>query len=90
MYEKLILGYSNITERIFLGKADKGVWKDEKRDITSNFIDVLLYYVPESRVREIKTPSTGKVNIFINTVKNKEDIEKTIRFLQKELEEIME
>lgn len=40
-----VLGYSPLTEHIYLGKVNKkrpNEWLGEKRDMTSNFIQVLL------------------------------------------------
>ena len=84
---KMNIGYSPLTDRILLGKIneDKGGWVGEKRDITSRFLNVCFEYFPEGEVRSIDTPSKNKTNMFINVIRNKEDIEKTISFLQKEL-----
>lgn len=41
----LVLGYSPLTERVYLGKVNKkkrNEWSGKKRDVTSNFIQVLL------------------------------------------------
>ena len=87
---KMNIGYSSLTDRVLLGKIDeeKGVWIGEKRDITSRFLNVCFEYFPEGEVRSIDTPSKNKTNMFINVIRDKEDIEKTINFLKKELEEI--
>ena len=45
MYEKLELGFSPMTERIYLGRTNpkkRHEWAGEKRDMTSNFIAVML------------------------------------------------
>ena len=84
---KMNIGYSSLTDRVLLGKIDeeKGVWIGEKRDITSRFLNVCFEYFPEGEVRSIDTPNQNKTNMFLNVIRNKEDIKKTISFLQKEL-----
>ena len=87
---KMNIGYSMLTDRILLGKIneEKGEWIGEKRDITSRFLNVCFEYFPEGEARSIGTPNKNKTNIFINVIKTKEDIEKTINFLKKELESL--
>lgn len=84
---KMNIGYSSLTDRVLLGKIneEKCEWIGEKRDITPRFLDVCFEYFPEGKLREIDTPDKNKTNIFFNIIKNKEDIEKTIEYLQKEL-----
>lgn len=87
---KMNIGYSSLTDRVLLGKIheQKGIWIGEKRDITSRFLNVCFEYFPEGEVRSIDTPNKNKTNMFINVIRNKEDIEKTINFLKKELENL--
>lgn len=42
--QKLQLGYSHLTERIYLGKKNVGGerWSGEKRDVTNEFIEIML------------------------------------------------
>ena len=84
---KNTIGYSMLTDRILLGKIneEKCEWIGEKRDITSRFLNVCFEYFPEGEVRSIDTPNKNKTNMFLNVIRNKEDIEKTIEYLQKEL-----
>ena len=84
---KMNIGYSSLTDRVLLGKVneEKGEWIGEKRDITSRFLNVCFEYFPEGEVRSIGTPNKNKTNMFLNVIKTKEDIEKTIEYLQKEL-----
>ena len=84
---KMNIGYSMLTDRILLGKIneEKCEWIGEKRDITSRFLNVCFEYFPEGKVRSIDTPNKNKTNMFLNVIRNKEDIEKTIEYLQKEL-----
>ena len=87
---KMNIGYSMLTDRILLGRIneEKGEWIGEKRDITERFLNVCFEYFPEGEVRSIDTPNKNKTNMFINVIRSKEDIEKTINFLKKELEDI--
>ena len=84
---KMNIGYSSLTDRVLLGKVneEKGEWIGEKRNITERFLGVCFEYFPEGKLREIGTPDKNKTNIFFKIIKNKEDIEKTIEYLQKEL-----
>lgn len=84
---KKTIGYGELTDKIYMGKInfEKGVWIGEKEDITSRFLNVCFEYFPEGEVRSIETPNKNKTNMFINVIKSKEDIEKTISFLKKEL-----
>lgn len=79
MYEKLILGYSPISENIYLGKINPkkpNEWQGDKKDITNNFIQVMLQkFEPGTeteitvngevkyvvRVIELETIKTGKL-----------------------------
>ena len=87
---KMNIGYSMLTDRILLGRIneEKGEQIEEKRDITERFLNVCFEYFPEGEVRSIDTPNKNKTNMFINVSRSKEDIEKTINFLKKELEDI--
>ena len=40
---KLHLGYSPLTEKIYLGKQNGNYWVGEKRDVTNEFIQVMLH-----------------------------------------------
>lgn len=77
------IGYSPLTENVYLGKQNqsKGMWVGEKKDITQQFISTMFAYVEPNTTRTIKT---GKEeNIFMNVKKDKESIERAIKFLQK-------
>ena len=84
---KNTIGYSMLTDRILLGKIneEKCEWIGEKRDITEKFLNVCFEYFPEGEVREIESPNLNKTNMFFNVKRDKESIEKTIKYLQKEL-----
>ncbi len=45
MYDNLILGFSPLTGKIYLGRPCKNKpnqWAGDKKDITSNFLEVML------------------------------------------------
>lgn len=79
------LGMSPITEKVYLGRVKKnGIeWASDKRDVTNNFIDVLHQYVGENEIRNIKH-TNGDNHAFFHIVTNDiENIDKTIKYLQK-------
>lgn len=79
------IGYSPLTERVYLGKQnrEKGMWVGDKEDITSEFIGVVMQWVGTN---EIRTISGG--NIIINCLDNEESIDKVIDYLEKRKHEI--
>lgn len=82
------IGYSPLSEKVYLGKQNKtkNQWVGEKVDITNDFIDVMMAFVPENTTRKITGVTSKNVNIFINiNKKDKVGIEKAIKFLQKQL-----
>lgn len=85
MGSKKGIGYSPLTEKIYLGKQnkDKGIWVGNKEDITSDFINVMMNYIPENTTRTITGLDTLSQNIFINVKYDKKGIEKVIRHLKK-------
>lgn len=82
------IGYSPLTEKVYLGKQnqEKGLWIGEKKDITNQFLDVVYFYFEEGTIRTIKT-NDGKENLFINIQNDKESIEKIINHLNKSLKD---
>ena len=83
------IGYSPLTEKIYIGKQnqEKGMWVGDKEDITSDFINVMFQYVSEGTSRTIRGLDTNSQNIFFNVKKDKESLEKAIKFLTKQLKE---
>jgi hypothetical protein len=79
------IGYSPLTEKIYLGRQNKskGLWIGDKEDITSDFIHVAFQYFEENTVRKIGNSKTE--NLFINIKNDKKSIEKVIKHLQKRL-----
>ena len=90
MSNKKGIGYSPLTEKIYLGKQnkEKGVWVGEKEDITSDFINVMFQYVEPNTTRTIRTESSSETNIFCNVKGDKESIEKAIKYLEKQLKQL--
>jgi hypothetical protein len=82
------IGYSPLTDKIYIGQQDrkKGMWIGEKEDITNDWLNIAFQYFEENTVRNIG--SSNKQNLFINVKKDKESIEKVIKRLQKELDEL--
>lgn len=79
------IGYSPLTEKIYMGKQnqEKGMWIGEKEDITSDFINVMFQYIEPNTQRTIRTESGSETNIFFNIKKDKESIEKAIKYFEK-------
>jgi len=45
MYDNLKIGFSPLTGKVYLGKtlkSDPNMWSEGKRDITNNFLQVVL------------------------------------------------
>jgi len=80
------IGYSPLTEKVYLGKqnTEKRLWIGDKKDITNEFLAVAHEYFEENKVRDISC-SNGKSNLFINIKNDKESIEKVIKYLQKKI-----
>ena len=82
------IGYSPLTDKVYLGKQnkEKGLWVGEKKDVTQEFIACSFAYFEENKVRII---STGKSsNMLLNVKKDKESIEKIIKYLKNELSKL--
>ncbi len=90
MSNKTGIGYGPLTQKVYWGKQneEKGMWVGEKRDITHDFLSVLLdEYLPENTSRDI-VGDKGSKNIIINCKDNKESLEAWIKKLQKRLEKL--
>jgi hypothetical protein len=83
------IGYSPLTDRVYLGKqnTEKRLWIGEKKDITNEFLAVSHEFFEENTIREIGN-SNGNSNLFINIKNDKESIEKVIKNLNKRLQKI--
>lgn len=85
------IGYSPLTEKVYLGKqnTEKRLWVGEKKDITNEFIAVSFEYFEENTIREISR-SNGSKNLFINIKNDKEGLERIIKNLTKRLSKMQE
>lgn len=84
------IGYSPLTQKIYLGKQDKtkGMWVGDKEDITSDFINVLFQYVGKNESRKITTVNRLDETILCNIPNTKEGFNIAIKFFKRRLAEI--
>jgi NADPH:quinone reductase-like Zn-dependent oxidoreductase len=84
------IGYSSLTDKIFIGKQNnkKGMWVGDKEDITNDFLNVCFQYFEEGTVRTVVSPDSNKENFFLNIKKDKEALEKLAKFAQKEIDKL--
>lgn len=71
MYEKLELGYSPLTEKIYLGKTNPkkpNEWQGDKKDITNNFIQVMLQKFEPNTETDITVNGKPKFKIKVTEV----------------------
>lgn len=83
MINKIGIGYSPLTDKVYLGKQNKAkqMWIGDKKEITNDFLAVAYAYFEENKVRTI---SAGEeTNIFLNIKKDKASITKAIKHLTK-------
>jgi hypothetical protein len=86
MSVKTGIGYSPLTDRVYIGKQnqEKGMWVgNDKIDITQDFIAVMFNYIMPNKVRTISC--RNEKNMFLNVKKDKKSIEKAIKHLNKQL-----
>jgi len=79
------IGYSPLTDKVYLGKQnnEKRLWVGDKVDITNEFLAVAHEYFQENTSRKISSSKCS--NLFINVKYEKETIERMIKHLEKEL-----
>jgi hypothetical protein len=80
------IGYSPLTDKVYLGKQNKKkrIWVGVKKDITNDFIAVASEFFEANTIREIEC-SNGDSNIFINIKNDKQSVERLIKNLNKRL-----
>lgn len=86
MDAKIGIGFSSLTEKVYIGKKSKngGKWiGNDKKDITSEFIGTMFQYVEPNTTRTIQ--SLDEVSIFMNVRLDDESINKAIVYLKKRL-----
>ena len=78
------IGYSPLTDKVYLGKqnTEKRIWVGDKKDITNEFLAVASEFFEQNTVRDIGC-SNGTSNLFINIKNDKASIEKVIKNLTK-------
>lgn len=64
-YNKMQLGLSPLTGRIYLGRQKNGHWIGEKRDVTSDFIQVMLQKFEPNTCSDITMDGEPKYKIVI-------------------------
>ena len=86
MAQKNGIGYSPLTDKVYLGKqnTEKRIWIGEKKEITNEFLAVASEFFEENTVRDISC-SNGVSNLFINIKNDDTSIEKVIKNLTKRL-----
>ncbi len=90
MSTKKGIGYSPLSDKIYLGRQNKikGMWIGEKEDVTNDFLNVCFQYFEENTIRNIGSPDSEKENLFINIKNDKKSIEKIIKRLQLDIENL--
>lgn len=71
MTDKMQLGYSPLTEKIYLGRTKKNKpneWAGEKRDVTSEFIFVMLQKFEPNTESQITVEGKVKYTITVKEV----------------------
>lgn len=90
MAQKIDIGYSPLTEKVYLGKknAKKTEWVGEKEDITNDFVKVALEFIGENTIRTMQS-NIGTTNLLINIRNTTQDLEMLIKNLNKRLSEMV-
>lgn len=68
MYEKLSLGHSPLTGNIYLGKKNPkkpNQWQGQKKDVTSDFIQVMLQKFEPGYIHNIEEDGVIKYRIAV-------------------------
>jgi len=84
---KNTIGYSVLTDRVYLGKVNekKSEWVGEKTDITTEFISCAFGYFGEGTTRKIS--GNGKNHMFAVMPCDKASIMRMVAHLEKLAEE---
>ena len=65
MSSELKLGHSPLTDRIYLGSQNKGIWSGKKRDITNDFIQVMLQKFEPNTAQKISIDGETKYGVIV-------------------------
>lgn len=63
--QKLHLGMSPMTGKIYLGKQNNGLWVGQKRDVTSEFFDVVLQKFQPGNIQNISENGENKYKLLV-------------------------
>lgn len=76
------IGYSPLTDKIYLGRQnkEKGMWVGEKEDITNEFLRVSSEFFEKNSVRTVSV-SNGDTELFIHCGNSPKEIESVIKHL---------
>lgn len=72
MYENLRLGYSPLTQNVYLGRINPkkpGIRSWEKKDVTNEFISVLLRKFKEGEMHTLTINGIPTFELFIKRIK---------------------
>jgi hypothetical protein len=62
---KLHLGYSSLSEKIYLGRQRNGLWQGEKRDVTSEFLQVMEHKFPMNTHQVISVGGVDSYRVIV-------------------------
>ena len=62
---KLHLGHSPITGNIYLGRQSGNHWAGEKRNVTSEFLEILLQKFEPGTIQNIAIDGENKYRMFV-------------------------
>ena len=65
MSRELKLGHSPLTGSIYLGSQNKGMWSGKKRDVTNDFIQVMLQKFPPNTAQKISIDGETKYRVIV-------------------------
>jgi len=77
---KMHLGFSPLTGKIYLGRQKGDCWVGEKRDVTSEFLQVMEQKFPINTTQSVTVDGEDKFRVIVV------DMEKTVAIDGKELE----
>ena len=63
------LGHSPLSGRIYLGRQNNGMWQAGKRDVTSEFLQVMEHKVPINTCQNVTVNGENKYRIIVVDMK---------------------
>lgn len=81
------IGYSPLTDKVYLGKQniEKRTWVGTKTDVTNQFLAIATEFFEQNTIRDIGS-SDGESSLIIHVKNDKGSIERVIKNLTKRLE----